>query len=85
MNQAEKDHTHEGNVLIKDFNKFVDEKLKEDDDKNTNIKELVDNFENNSKKNLIVDTINIKESGDDPNTSTKESNSKSTPIRIDNI
>jgi hypothetical protein len=50
MNQAEKDHTHEGNVLIKDFNKFVDEKLKEDDDKNTNIKELVDNFENNSKK-----------------------------------
>ena len=41
--------------------------------------------ENNSKKNLIVDTINIKESGDDPNTSTKESNSKSIPIRIDNI
>jgi hypothetical protein len=85
MNQAEKDHTHEGNVLIKEFVKFVDENLEEDDDKNTNIKEQVDNLENNSKKNLIVDTINIKESGDDPNTSTKESNSKSTPIRIDNI
>ena len=50
MNQAEKDHAHEGNVLIKDFDKFVDEKLEEDDDKNTNIKELIDNFENNLKK-----------------------------------
>ena len=50
MNQAEKDHTHEGNVLIKEFVKFVDENLEEDDDKNTNIKEQVDNLENNSKK-----------------------------------